>query len=270
MNAHMYFIFFLERRMILNHFINILYKKPLIYIVPSIFFLCILLVNFVDRPLALYCKTHLSLPWEGFFGFLIGLGRSWTWCVTASVAFLIWNLKAHYSDRMRKKRLRAQSRVVLWLLTAMLGSGSLVAGLKIIFGRARPRLLFEQSFYGFNFFSGLDWVKQSFPSGHSQAIWVVTTVMTTLWPRYRLFFLILGGFVSTSRVVTTVHYLSDAVMGTFLGIACTVLLRDIFYRQDRCSHTRASSKGKRVSHARALKIISVNFCWNTRHRGNRG
>lgn len=128
-------------------------------------------------------------------------------------------------------KLRAKSRVVLWLLTAMLGSGFLVAGLKVIFGRARPRLLFEQSFYGFNFFSGLDWVKQSFPSGHSQTIWVVTTVLTILWPQYRLVFLLLGGLVSTSLVVTTVHYLSDVVMGTFLGIACTVLLRDIFYQR---------------------------------------
>ncbi|VBB69799.1 phosphoesterase PA-phosphatase related [invertebrate metagenome] len=148
------------------------------------------------------------------------------------MAFLLWHLQARHADGTRRQLLFARSRAALWLLTALLCSGLLVAGLKIVFGRARPRLLFEQGFYGFDFFSGLDWTKQSFPSGHSQTIWVAMTVLAVLWPNCRLAFIVVGGLVSTSRVVTTVHYLSDVVMGTFLGIACTVLLRNLFYHRD--------------------------------------
>ena len=223
------------------------YQHPIVYLLPSVTLLCLIFISTVDKQLAFFCKEHLPPAWKIFFNSLTGLGRSWVWYTMVAGAFFVWHLQAHYSDAMtrRRRKLRAQSRVALWLLMAMLGSGFLVAVLKLLLGRARPHLLFEQGLYGFHLFSGLDWAQQSFPSGHSQIIWVVTTVLTILWPHYRLIFIILGGLVSTSRVVTTVHYLSDVVMGSFLGISCTVFLREFFYQQNGYAHTDSVQKKRR-------------------------
>lgn len=200
------------------------------HLLPFTVLLCGLSASFVDRPLAFYCKVHLSPHWEGFFKVLTELGRGWVWYAVAGGAFLLWRLQARWTQRQATERaqLLTRSRATLWLLTAMLGSGLLVEGLKIAFGRIRPRLLFEQNLYGLEPFNGLDWTRQSFPSGHSQTIWVVVTVLAILWPSYRLAFIVVGGVVSASRVATTVHYLSDVIMGAFLGIACALLLRDSF------------------------------------------
>lgn len=204
--------------------------QPIIHLLPFIALLCGLLASFVDRPLAFYCKMHLSPHWEGFFKVLTELGGGRIWYTVAGGAFLLWRLQARWSRQETEEAqlLTTRSRAALWLLTAMLGSGLLVEGLKIAFGRIRPRLLFEQNLYGLEPFNGLDWARQSFPSGHSQTIWVVVTVLVRLWPNCRLAFIVIGGIVSASRVATTVHYLSDVIMGAFLGIACAMLLRDFF------------------------------------------
>ncbi|KAF0115753.1 MAG: Phosphoesterase PA-phosphatase related [Rhodospirillaceae bacterium] len=197
--------------------------QPTLYLLPTIIVVCIALMAFVDQPLALYCKSHLSPHWEGFFKVLTTLGEGWGWYAAGSGAFL-WGWWRHRP---------ATRAAALWLLTTLLGSGLLVHGLKAILGRSRPRLLFEQNVYGFDAFDGLHWATQSFPSGHSQTIWAAMTVLMVLRPNCRLAFIVVGCLVSVSRVATTVHFLSDVVMGGFLGMAFALMLRDFFLRRGK-------------------------------------
>ncbi len=206
-------------------------EAPVVHLMPIIVLLCILLMRFVDRPLALYCKTNLAPHWEGFFKVLTRVGEGWPWYAVAGGTILwgrLWGRKG-----MERQRWEVRSRAAGWLLAAMAGSGLVVEGLKVVFGRFRPRVLFEQGLYGLDPFGGLAWATQSFPSGHSQTIWAAMTVLALLRPGCRVAFFVVGGLVSASRVVTTVHFLSDVVMGAFLGITVALMFRDFFRLPDR-------------------------------------
>ena len=100
---------------------------------------------------------------------------------------------------------------------AAVGSTGLAADLlKIVFGRARPKLLFLDGYYGFQplAFHADYW---SLPSGHATTAGAVGMALFMLWPRYWPFYLGFAAFVAISRVIITVHYLSDALFGLYLG-----------------------------------------------------
>jgi membrane-associated phospholipid phosphatase len=68
----------------------------------------------------------------------------------------------------------------------------------------------------------------SFPSGHSQAAFAAMTALLIIFPRHAALWLTIAVLVALSRVVTTVHYLSDAVAGSWLAICVTVALARAF------------------------------------------
>ncbi|MDI9817694.1 MULTISPECIES: phosphatase PAP2 family protein [unclassified Legionella] len=105
-----------------------------------------------------------------------------------------------------------------WFLFMCVSIPGIVCGfLKIIFGRARPALLFENHFYGFY---GLQtkapfW---SFPSGHTTTIMGVVFGLSILFPRYCYAFILTGLTVALSRVLLTHHYLSDIMAAGYLTL----------------------------------------------------
>lgn len=184
----------------------------------------------IDKPLALWLKSGLDPETFGFFKTItdIGLGGHWYvlvvlgWlgCMTASGLSLtttgheVWRLRA---------------RSATYILATMIASGLLVQALKLSIGRLRPRYLFENGAYGFEPFSGAN----SYPSGHSQVIWSVMIALWFVYPRYRAAYVVVAVLVSLSRVATTVHFLSDVVMGSVLAIVVAVLVRNWFERDGR-------------------------------------
>ena len=77
----------------------------------------------------------------------------------------------------------------------------------------------------------------SFPSGHSQASGAAMTALMILAPRYALIWLVVAVLVPASRVVTTVHYLSDAVAGSWVGIVGAVLVARVFAKRGYSIHS---------------------------------
>ena len=59
----------------------------------------------------------------------------------------------------------------------------------------------------------------SFPSGHAAAAFAAATAVGMLHPRLRRPLLAMAAVVALSRVYLGVHYLSDVLLGTALGIA---------------------------------------------------
>lgn len=103
-----------------------------------------------------------------------------------------------------------------FFLATIIISGLLCDLFKIILGRARPHEYFTQHLYGFYFwqFHNGFW---SCPSGHATTIAAIATAGYILWPRYLWFFIFLFFMVAISRVITQQHYLSDVMLGSYLG-----------------------------------------------------
>lgn len=114
-------------------------------------------------------------------------------------------------------------RFCLLALASFAASGAVVNLAKFLVGRHRPRDLFDQSQYGFEPLT-LRHALDSFPSGHSQTIFVVATVLALAMPRRWRSFGLAAALVAATRIVMTNHYLSDVVVGSWIGIAAVLLI----------------------------------------------
>lgn len=185
---------------------------------------CLLSILLIDRPLALFLKAHVHGDAEGFFRVVTELGRAEYYMVPAALLWLGATLMARRAlDPIRRQRLREWAWRPAFLFLSIAGSGLVGTVVKHALGRARPRLLFEQGFYGFHPFSH-DWALNSFPSGHSQTAWAAMAALVLLAPRYDLLWLMIAVLVAASRVALTVHFLGDVVAGSWLGFAGTLVM----------------------------------------------
>lgn len=124
-----------------------------------------------------------------------------------------------------------EAMMAAFVFAAVAASGIITDVLKVLFGRARPKLLFRDDIYGFHGFKfGAVW--NSFPSGHSTTVAAMTVALCLLAPRWRLAIIPLGTALVATRVITTAHYLSDALFGTYVGVAVTLLVHHHFRRRD--------------------------------------
>lgn len=112
-----------------------------------------------------------------------------------------------------------------WALVSSLSlvfSGLMNQILKFIVGRQRPHLSPTFANDLFDHFN-LHWHWQSFPSGHSEAIFAFVTCLAALklgrGPNL-IFFLIATGIAST-RVILQQHFLSDVLIGALIGLLGT-------------------------------------------------
>lgn len=189
----------------------------------------VVLMLLVDRPLALWLKGHLDPHVFGFFKTItdIGLGGPWfALFLLALVACAVAMQISHTVEGHAKWKARLEPWI--YALTVMTVSGILVQLLKFACGRYRPKFLFSDQIYGFDLFSG----NNSFPSGHSQGIWAAMMALWFIFPRYRPVWMSLAVLISSSRVFTTVHFLSDVVMGGVLSIVCAIWIKRLFDSSD--------------------------------------
>ncbi len=182
-----------------------------------------------DRFVALWFKQHLpGSNWEGFFKIVTTLGLGGVWLIPPPPLWLAcrWQqARAAYGDEAGRWRRRADALLYFFLTVAL--SGLFVDAVKVVVGRYRPRALFEQGLYGFHPFSA-HWAINSFPSGHSQTIFAAMMALAVIVPRYNRAWLLLAALVAFSRVATSVHYLSDVIMGSYIGICAALLMHRAF------------------------------------------
>ena len=125
--------------------------------------------------------------------------------------------------------MRAAAHIPALLFSAVAVSGIIVDLLKVIIGRPRPKLLFSAGSYEFSWI-GLSADHWSFPSGHAATAAALATALWCLWPQPVLFYVVGAALVAISRVVMGAHYLSDVVMGAFVGMLATRALAAGFTR----------------------------------------
>jgi membrane-associated phospholipid phosphatase len=83
----------------------------------------------------------------------------------------------------------------------------------------------------------------SFPSGHAATAFAAATVVGVLHPRLRAPLLALAGMVALSRVYLGVHFWSDVLVGSLLGVAVGLATARLFQRERPEPPERGRSPG---------------------------
>lgn len=182
----------------------------------------------LDRPLAEAFRGLGGTPVHRFFEYVTQLGVSTGWLVGSFLLFAVgWWAAGRAQDEARRRRWADWSARGLFVFVCVAVPGLMTNLLKVLFGRARPKLLFADGDFGFHFlrFQADYW---SFPSGHTTAAaglaMAICLMRPRLWPLGLTFTLL----VAASRVVLDRHYLSDTLFSAFLAVAAAIALQHIF------------------------------------------
>jgi len=198
--------------------------RPLLPCLLLLIPVCLLSAFYVDRPLALWLKEAAHGPILQIFKIITQFGLA-EWWLGGSVllCFYAWRKLRVCEDERVWRLWRSRFQGSALVLASSLASGLVVLVLKVGFGRARPTELFSSGLYGL-FPPGLHREFQSFPSGHSQSAFAALVAVGIAVPRLQIPCWAAAVLIAFSRVVTTVHYLSDTMMGAFIGTAGAILV----------------------------------------------
>lgn len=95
----------------------------------------------------------------------------------------------------------------------------IVQSLKILLSRERPYKIIEK----LNTF-GIDLKDYSFPSGHTTASFSIATTLSLNMPKITILIFFLAVIIGISRIYLGVHYPTDVLAGTILGIGTSLIV----------------------------------------------
>jgi lipid A 4'-phosphatase len=173
-------------------------------------------IALLDRPLARFFHGS-DERLRNAFQFITQFGLGKGYLVIAAALFVGLRTAAWVTrNRQESERLSLNAYRALYVFVAVALPGLLVDILKVVFGRARPKLLFIDGSYGFAWgaWQSDHW---SFPSGHATTIVALATALYLLWPRGLPLYVLAALLVAASRVVIDAHYLSDVIAGAAIG-----------------------------------------------------
>lgn len=202
-----------------------IFRKPFIGYHPLFISTIILLLGFsymfIDIPIAgFFFSLHLPYLVDKFAYFLASWGLSGYYLIGFPILAIIF---------FQLKKINI-ARAFVFLFICVIVSGISCSMLKMLFGRARPDEFYSLSIYGFYWFkfNAYYW---SFPSGHATTFFTVMLGLCAIKPRWSIFFIILGIFISLTRVILAKHYLSDIMAGFYLALLSVYWARAFYQRK---------------------------------------
>jgi membrane-associated phospholipid phosphatase len=199
----------------------------LVFVAAATTLLVVTSIRAGDQPLALFFHAR-DQDLRSLFDFTGRLGLTYGYLAIFGLAFVALHWGG-ISPRLQRFALplRALSGIPAFIFFSIAASGVIVDVLKVLFGRARPKLLFESDVYGF---AWLMWRPDywSFPSGHSATIVALMAALWFLWPQHLLFYILVAAIVCMSRVVVGAHYLADCLAGALIGVLTTRYIAQVF------------------------------------------
>lgn len=187
-----------------------------------------ILVLFVDLPLLRYLQANVSPSVDTAFEWIgeIGDSDNYTWIVLAIYIAALVALRRGWDGAW----IGGYERVVRGslLLMAALAVGGIVTGvLKQTVARARPKVLFEQGFYGLGEpFQGKPF--NSFPSSHSLTAFVLAAAISAVAPHWRVPVYTVAVLAGISRLINLDHFASDVAASALIAIAAVHALKPWF------------------------------------------
>lgn len=169
---------------------------------------------FLDRPIAECFHGVDSKTYRAILGGLTKLGSNFLYLGPLLVLALFF--RYIYPNKNWETRVW-----FLWLCVLIPNMIGLV--LKILIGRSRPSLLFDDHLYGF-YWMKLQKSFWSLPSGHTTTVMGLLFGLCVLFPRYFLGFILIAFLVDFSRIILTEHYLSDVFVASYLALVEVGLL----------------------------------------------
>lgn len=173
-------------------------------------------VQWIDRPIALWI-------FDAFGGRRIPTqtaDRIFSIPFVTTIVFVIFGIIAITGRRFSK----LEATIAMCAIST-LASTVIKDQLKFVFGRTWPDTwgpgivsFVRDNVYGFHFFqSGKSF--ESFPSGHAAVAAAVLSVIWILFPNLRVFCTIGLIAVDIGLVALNLHFLSDVVAGSFVGVS---------------------------------------------------
>jgi membrane-associated phospholipid phosphatase len=188
------------------------------------FFLSGMLAVSLDQALSiLFARPSLETLWL-YARNITNIGLSEYYFLAAILTYLFFRWVAPKLAYWKEREVR-RSFLQRWGLNffcALLGSGIALLIIKFVVGRQRPHksapFFYTLVFHPFS----IHWHWQSFPSGHSQVMFAVATMMSIAWPRFRWLWITFASIICFTRVIVHDHFLSDTVFGAALGYCMTL------------------------------------------------
>lgn len=192
--------------------------------------LCFVGIGLVDRPLAVALKQFDRSLVTDIFRVITKFGQATGYLIVAAILAAVFRvLSMRTDDGARKQRLVRRSYQAFYIFVCLAAPALLVNTSKVAVGRARPRLFFREDVYGF---FPMRWTSDywSMPSGHTATAFALATALYLLWPRYWYLYFTGALLIGASRVVTTVHFLSDVIASAWLCILLSLFVKVVFAR----------------------------------------
>lgn len=186
---------------------------------------CIVLVRYVDTGLANYFKFTFDRNLRAAFYPVSDLGNAGGYIALFAIVYLgATTLQKRSPIRAIRGEYEKLKGLCLFIFATLASSAALIHLLKLIAGRPRPKLFFQEGLEGFHWFAfNLDW--NSFPSGHTQTVWAVVTPLLLIYPRWRAPLILMGTLIASARMVISAHYPSDLLMALVLTVLAALILR---------------------------------------------
>lgn len=169
----------------------------------------------VDRRTVHIIYDRVPLPLHRFLHATTHLAKAAHWLALAVFGYLVtWTLiRSGSTDAGTHLTFNCALAFIL-----ALGSGSVVIHtIKFFLNRRRPRDELEMKLYGFIPF-GFNAKNNSFPSGHSLTIMCVAVMATAVLPQAAPIWFAIALWLSLTRALLTVHFLSDVFVGAGIGL----------------------------------------------------
>jgi len=176
---------------------------------------------FIDKNVALYFHENISKDVYHFWKIVSKFGEGKYFLIPSAILYIIYKNK----DEFIKK-------VSILVFSSVAISGIVVNVLKIIFGRARPELLFQEDIFGFTWFH-FGHLYASFPSGHTTTAFSGFVALALVFRKYSYIFLLLAFMIAFSRVILTMHYVSDVLIGSLLGSWTSYILYQKIFKGNK-------------------------------------